>query len=122
MTDTVCRRPSRAKRVDQHRPSVAEVNMHAAERLANDIRRLHPNYLQVRVLADGSVAALQDLLFTRAIVLGCEREGWANRYCFENRALADQRFAEVQSEDDVPAGHVATRVGITHPSVKLAWK
>lgn len=117
MTEAVCRRPSRAKRKDQHRPSIAEANLLSAENLANDIRRLNPNYLQVRVLTDGSVAALQELLFTRAIVLGCEREGWANRFCFADRALADQRFAEVQSEDDVPAGHVATRVGTAHPLV-----
>ena len=65
--------------------------------------------LGVRVLPDGSIAALGDLFFTRAIMLGCTREGYAKRYCFESRYLASKRFAALQSEDDVPAGYVASR-------------
>lgn len=68
--------------------------------------------MAARVLPDGSVAALQDLLFTRAIVLGCAGGGWAQRFCFEDRGLADRRFAELEGEDDVPAGHVAIRQGV----------
>lgn len=66
-------------------------------------------YSEVRLLPDGSIAALGDLLFTRAIHLGCDLHGFARRYCFEDKALADQRFAELQSEDDIPAGHIASR-------------
>lgn len=68
--------------------------------------------MDARVLPDGSVAALQDLLFTRAIVLGCTRDGWAQRFCFEDRSLALRRYAELEAEDDVPAGSVATRQGV----------
>lgn len=68
-------------------------------------------YREARVLSDGSVAGVQDLLFTRAIVTGCSRGGWGNRFCFDDLALADKRFIELQSEDDVPPGHIAARQG-----------
>jgi hypothetical protein len=66
-------------------------------------------YSDVRLLPDGSVAAICELLYTRAIHLGCDRWGWSHRYCFADRELAAQRFAELQGEDDVPAGHIARR-------------
>lgn len=55
---------------------------------------LRADYRDVRVLPDGSIAALHDLLYTRAIMLGCDRHGFSRRFCFEDRALADKRFAE----------------------------
>jgi len=87
--------------------TVAEVNQQAAEKLAELLPRL--GYLRARVLPDGSVAAVSDLAFTRAIYLGCTADGWAARYCFANYALADRRFSELQSEDDKPEGHTAAR-------------
>ena len=66
-------------------------------------------YIDVKVLPDGSIAALGDLLFTRAVHLGCHDFGWTSRFCFEDRALADKRYAELQSEDDEPAGFTARR-------------
>ena len=66
-------------------------------------------YRAARVLTDGSIAATLDLIFTRAICLGVTRWGWENRFCFEDRALANLRFAELQSEDDVPTGFIARR-------------
>lgn len=77
-----------------------------AEAIAAEIR---PHYREVRVLDDGSVAALGDLMFTRAIFLGCDRLGHSRRFCFEDRKLADKRFSELQSEDDVPEGFIARR-------------
>lgn len=70
---------------------------------------LKDQYLEVRVLPDGSIAALYDLIFTRAILLGCNRQSFSARFCFEDRNLATQRFHELQTEDDVPAGYTATR-------------
>lgn len=84
-----------------------DINRCAAVDLA--LRLPSMGYRDARVLPDGSVAALLDLLFTRAICLGCHEDGWTRRFCFEDRALADQRYVELQSEDDVPAGHVARR-------------
>lgn len=67
------------------------------------------SYRQVRVLPDGSVAAIMDLMFTRAIILDCDLSGYANRFCFTDKALADQRFTELQGADDEPAGFIARR-------------
>lgn len=80
--------------------------MDAAKRVAE---ALEGEYMRVRILPDGSVAALDDLLYTRAIYLGVTRESWARRFCFEDRALASQRFVELESEDDEPHGYVARR-------------
>ena len=66
-------------------------------------------WLDARVLPDGSVAALQRLLTTTGLFLGMTRYGYESRYCFADPALARQRFDELQSEDDVPAGWLARR-------------
>lgn len=80
------------------------------EKLAAEVMRMGDgSYRETKVLADGSVAAIGDLLFTRAIFLGCNAWGFARRFCFEDRALADQRFKELTSEDDEPAGYTARR-------------
>lgn len=80
------------------------------DELAAEVRRMGGgSYLNVRVLADGSVAALTDLMYTRAILLDCNEWGFETRYCFADRALADQRFDELQSADDVPEGFIAHR-------------
>lgn len=70
---------------------------------------LDSGYIEVRVLPDGTVAALGDLLYTRAIHLDCEPLGFGRRLCFEDRDLATQRFHELQSSDDVPEGYIARR-------------
>jgi hypothetical protein len=62
-------------------------------------------------LPDGSIAALGELMFTRAIYLGCHHYGWQKRFCFSDRSLANKRFAELQSEDDEPQGYIAKRGG-----------
>lgn len=66
-------------------------------------------FREVRVLSDGSIAALGDLLYTRAIHLGCDLWGWSRRFCFSDRARADSEFAKLQTEDDTPEGWVARR-------------
>lgn len=67
------------------------------------------DYQAVRILPDGSVAAVGRLLFTTAIYLGCTPWGYDSRFCFESRSLALKRFNELQSEDDVPQGYIARR-------------
>lgn len=73
------------------------------------VEELRPQYFDVRVLSDGSIAALHDLMYTRAILLGCTRFGFERRFCFENKSLADKRFTELTSEDDNPEGFIARR-------------
>lgn len=80
-----------------------------AERVAAAVRLNTPSALGVRVLPDGSVALLTDLLFTRAICLGCHSWGYSRRFCFSDTALADRVFAGLQSEDDTISGHIAQR-------------
>lgn len=79
-----------------------------AQRVVDD---LEGQYLRVRILPDGSVACIGDLLFTRAIYLGCTQWGFARRFCFADRHLADVRFDALQSEDDEPQGFTARRGG-----------
>lgn len=66
-------------------------------------------YLDAKRLPDGSYACLLKLMFTVAIITGCTRHGYGNRFCFEDPTLALQRYAELQSEDDEPAGYIARR-------------
>lgn len=89
------------------RPRWHATNHADAMRLAGWL--LDQGYHRARVLDDGSVAAVQHLIYTRAILLGCHWQGWSARFCFADRALALQRYRELRSEDDVPAGYVARR-------------
>lgn len=58
------------------------------------VAELRAQYRDARVLPDGSVALLVDLVFTRAIALGATWDGYGRRFCFQDKALADQRFAD----------------------------
>lgn len=66
-------------------------------------------YLLVRRLPDGSVAALQDLLFTRALYLGCNTWGWEQRFCYDDAGRANEEFERLRSAEDVPCGWIARR-------------
>ena len=71
--------------------------------------RKHGEYREVRALDDGSIAALGELMYTRAIYLGLDRYGYSARFCFENRALAKAEFDKLKTEDDEPQGCIARR-------------
>lgn len=77
-----------------------------AERIAARIRE---EYREVRILPDGTVAALGDLLYTRAVFLDCDMLGFEQRYCFEDRELATATFHALQSADDEVHGYTAAR-------------
>ena len=83
----------------------------SAEREAQDmcdwLRR--QGFNPVRQLPDGSFAGMQHMLTTTAIFLGLDMHHWEARYCFKSGALAALRFAELQSESDVPEGWFARR-------------
>jgi len=74
------------------------------------ISTLRGEYMAVRLLPDGTVACLGELLFTRGIFLGCDEFSWKRRFCFEDRERASAEFALLQSEDDVPSGYTARRL------------
>lgn len=66
-------------------------------------------YREVRLLEDRSVMAIGDLMFTRAIYMDADLNGWGRRFCFENRALADSEFQRITSGDQEPVGWIARR-------------
>jgi hypothetical protein len=66
-------------------------------------------YLAARTLPDGSVAGLISLMFTRAICLGCNENGYGNRFCFDDFELASQEYNRLLTEDDEPRGYIARR-------------
>lgn len=78
------------------------------EELAAEVQRLG-EYPAVRVLPDGSVAALERLLTTTAVLLGCDLWGWERRFCFTDPATAREQFDKLQSEEDELTGWVARR-------------
>lgn len=84
------------------------MDKHGIEELAALVRECG-GYIDVRVLPDGSIAAVGELLTTRAIFLGCNAWGWERRFCFSDRALALQEFSKLQSEQDMPQGFIASR-------------
>ncbi|KVO05602.1 hypothetical protein WJ69_23160 [Burkholderia ubonensis] len=66
-------------------------------------------YTELRELPDGTIVGLGRLLFTTALYVDLDAEGWARRYCFERRADAARELATLQSGDDVPTGFIAQR-------------
>lgn len=66
-------------------------------------------YREVRLLEDGSIVAIGDLMFTRAIYMDVDRIGWGRRFCFEDRALADTEFQRITDGDQEPTGWIARR-------------
>lgn len=70
---------------------------------------LRKEYLDVKVLEDGSIAAIGQLLYTTAIYLDVDRWGYGDRFCFEDKDLAMRRFNELRNANEVPEGCIAMR-------------
>lgn len=74
------------------------------------IEVLKGQYLEVRILPDGTVAAVCELLTTRSVLLGCDEHSFKRQFCFADRDLASDFFQAVTSENEVPqGGYVARR-------------
>ncbi len=95
-------------------PALTPTQAREAQAIADYLR---PQYLDVRVLPDGSVAALHELIYTRAILLSCTRYGFGHRWCYADREEASRVFARLESEDDELTGWIARR-GPYAPTVK----
>lgn len=78
------------------------------EALRSRIQRLG-NYLVVDFLRDGTIIGLGELMFTRAIYIDLDLNGWGKRFCFDNRDLAVQEYMKLQTGDDEPTGWIARR-------------
>ena len=84
------------------------MNMGEDETLRQRIQQLG-NYLVVDFLRDGTIIGLGDLMFTRAIYIDLDLYGWGKRFCFEDKDLAVEEYAKLQTGDDEPTGWIARR-------------
>lgn len=84
--------------------------MTSDEELLDRIKQLGAgSYQVVSYLRDGTIIGLGDLLFTRAIYIDLDLNGWGKRFCFKDKDLAVEEFAKLQTGDDEPTGWVARR-------------
>lgn len=79
------------------------------ELVANIIRMGEGSYREVRTLEDGTIVGIGDLMFTRAIYMDMSPSGFGRRFCFEDKALADKQFKQLNNEDQEPVGWIARR-------------
>jgi hypothetical protein len=94
----------------------ARASMRSVNDVARDedlIRRIKAlgggSYQDVSYLQDGTIIGIGDLMFTRAIYIDLDLNGWGKRFCFEDRDLAVAEYAKLQTGDDEPTGWVARR-------------
>lgn len=78
------------------------------EELRQRIQQLG-GYRVVDFLRDGTIIGLGDLMFTRAIYIDLDLNGWGKRFCFEDKDRAVEEYAKLQTGDDEPTGWIARR-------------
>lgn len=66
-------------------------------------------YDRIRTLEDGTVVAMRELMFTRAIFFDCDLTGFDKRFCFKDAELADAEFDRLVDIDSEPVGWIARR-------------
>jgi len=66
-------------------------------------------YREVRMLEDGTIVGIGELMFTRAIYMDMNRNGWGRRFCFQDKALADAEYKRLSDGDHEPTGWIARR-------------
>lgn len=68
-------------------------------------------YSNLRILPDGCICGLSELLFTTALHIGLNAYGWERRYCYPEKEKALLALEALEHEDAEPlAGFVASRV------------
>jgi hypothetical protein len=83
-------------------------DMAADEDLRQRIRQLG-DYRMVDFLRDGTIIGIGELMFTRAIYIDLDLNGWGKRFCFEDKELAVEEYMKLKTGDDEPSGWVARR-------------
>jgi hypothetical protein len=66
-------------------------------------------YEAVRMLDDGTIVGIGSLMFTRAIYVDMNLNGWGRRYCFKDAQLADLEYKRLSDGNQEPEGWIATR-------------
>lgn len=84
------------------------MHMGEDEALRERIKKLG-GYLVVDFLRDGTIIGMGELMFTRAIYIDLDLNGWGKRFCFEDKDRAVEEYAKLQTGDDEPTGYVARR-------------
>lgn len=92
----------------QSKSEVDAAFLKAQIELAEELRQ-EGGYLHIRILEDGSIAALLKLIYTVAICQDLNRFSWVDRFCFEDANLAVEQYKSLKSADDVPVGFIASR-------------
>jgi hypothetical protein len=69
-------------------------------------------YYSLVVLEDGTICGLSRLMFTTALYIGLNGDGWERRYCYPEEQQALKALGYLKTGDDEPArGYVARRSG-----------
>jgi hypothetical protein len=88
--------------------AIERMHMGEDEALRQRIQQLG-NYLVVDFLRDGTIIGMGDLMFTRAIYIDMDLNGWGKRFCFEDKDRAVEEYMKLKTGDDEPTGWVARR-------------
>jgi len=67
------------------------------------------SYSLLAYLMDGTIIGIGDLMFTRAIYIDLDLNGWGKRFCFEDKDRAVEEYMKLQTGDDEPTGWIARR-------------
>jgi hypothetical protein len=67
------------------------------------------NYLVVDFLRDGTIIGMGELMFTRAIYIDMDLNGWGKRFCFKDKDRAVEEYMKLKTGDDEPTGYIARR-------------
>ena len=78
------------------------------EKLVQRIKALGEYWL-VRTLEDGTIIGMGGLMFTTAIYMDLDLNGWGRRFCFKDVDLAVEEYAKLKTGDDEPTGWIARR-------------
>ena len=67
------------------------------------------SYSLLAYLMDGTIIGVGDLMFTRAIYIDLDLNGWGKRFCFEDKDRAVEEYMKLKTGDDEPTGWIARR-------------
>lgn len=78
------------------------------ERYLADIKR-RGNYIKLKMLKDGTVVGVGHLMFTTALYVDLDLNGWGNRYCYKSHEVCIEQYDLMNTGDLEPTGWIATR-------------
>lgn len=69
-------------------------------------------FVELRVLEDGSICGIGKLMYTTALYIGLNSTGWERRYCYPEEQQAQKALGYLRTGEDEPArGYIARRSG-----------